>query len=143
MQLSKFTDYGLRILMHLSVNTDRRVSVREISHSFGISEHHVAKVASQLTHGGFVQSGRGRAGGLLLARVDTEINIGQAVRYLSGEPPVVECFIAGNCACKALSQCGLRGPLFEAQQAFYNVLEKYTLHDVVKDKVLMQELLAT
>jgi Rrf2 family nitric oxide-sensitive transcriptional repressor len=141
MQLSKFTDYGLRVLMHLSVMPDRRVSVREIAETFSISEHHVAKVASHLTRGGFIVSGRGRAGGLALAKPSTEINIGAVVRFLSGTVPVVECFAQGQSNCQALPQCGLRGPLAEAQEAFFAVLEKYTLAEVILNKRLMRELL--
>jgi Rrf2 family nitric oxide-sensitive transcriptional repressor len=142
MQLSKFTDYGLRVLMQLTVEPGRRVSVREISETFSISEHHVAKVASQLTRGGFIVSGRGRAGGLALAKLDADINIGTVVRYLSGDVPVAECFATGSSGCKAMPQCGLRGPLAEAQAAFFGVLEKYTLADVVSNKALLRELLA-
>ncbi|MBL4749781.1 MAG: Rrf2 family transcriptional regulator [Amylibacter sp.] len=141
MQLSKFTDYGLRVLMQVMVSAPDRVSVHTIAKTYAISEHHVAKVASHLARGGFILSGRGRAGGLVLAREPQDISIGDAVRYLSGDVPVVECFKADNCDCRALAQCGLRGPLYEAQQAFYSVLDRYTLDDVVARRDLMKELL--
>ena len=118
MQLSKFTDYGLRVLMQLMVSAPDRVSVHRVARTYGISEHHVAKVASHLVRGGFILSGRGRAGGLRLAKDPSEIIIGDVVRSLSGDVPVAECFKAGDCSCRALAQCGLRGPLYEAQQAF-------------------------
>ncbi len=141
MQLSKFTDYGLRVLMQLMVSAPERVSVHTISKTYDISEHHVAKVASHLVHAGFILSGRGRVGGLTLAKDPSEISIGEVVRSLSGDVPVVECFKEGPCQCRALAQCGLRGPLHEAQQAFFMALDKYTLDDVVAHKLLMKELL--
>jgi len=118
-----------------------KASVHRIADVFNISEHHVAKVASQLVKGGFVNSGRGRAGGLALAQDPADISVGAVVRYLSGDVPVAECFNAEGCECRVFAQCGLRGPLYEAQQAFFIVLDKYTLDAVVKDRVLLRELL--
>ena len=141
MQLSKFKDYGLRVLMHLVVVSPDKVSVNRIAEVFDISEHHVAKVASQLVKGGFVTSGRGRAGGLMLAQNPKDISIGGVVRYLSGDVPVAECFNTAGCDCRVFAQCGLRGPLYEAQQAFFAVLDKYTLENVVKERSLLRELL--
>jgi Rrf2 family nitric oxide-sensitive transcriptional repressor len=142
MQLSKFTDYGLRVLMQLAANDPDRVSVGQIATSFKISENHVAKVASALVKGGFVSSGRGRTGGLTLAKPADQINIGAVVRYMSGDVPVVECFAKDSQGCAAFSQCGLRGPLFDAQQAFFNVLDQYNVSEVIKDRQLMANLLA-
>lgn len=141
MQLNKFTDYGLRVLMQLMVSAPERVSVHTVAQTYGISEHHVAKVASHLARDGFILSGRGRAGGLTLAKDPSAIIIGDVVRSLSGDVPVVECFKEGHCDCRALAQCGLRGPLFKAQQAFFAVLDGYTLDDVVEHRNLMKELL--
>jgi Rrf2 family nitric oxide-sensitive transcriptional repressor len=142
MQLSKFTDYGLRVLLQLAANDPDRVSVGKIATSFKISDNHVAKVASALVKGGFVTSGRGRAGGLTLAKPADQINIGAVVRYMSGDVPVAECFSKDGNECAAFAQCGLRGPLFDAQQAFFNVLDKYTVEQVIKDRHLMAGLLA-
>ncbi len=141
MQLSKFTDYGLRLLMQVMVSAPARVSVKQVANTFDISEHHVAKVASHLVKGGYISSGRGRAGGLTLAKSSKDIIIGDVVRYLSGDIAVAECFNASGCDCQAYSQCGLRGPLYEAQQAFYKALDVYTLDDVVAQKTLMKQLL--
>ena len=143
MQLSKFTDYGLRLLMQLMAMGPERVSVKRIAATFEISEHHVAKVASELVKGGFVLSDRGRAGGLTLAKDPTDILIGDVVRHLTGDVPAAECFNrdSNEQNCRAFAQCGLRGPLIEAQQAFFNVLDNYSLHDVVARPAMMRELL--
>jgi len=141
MQLTKFTDYGLRVLMQVYATAPERVSVSQISRTYDISSNHLAKVASELVRGGFLVSGRGRSGGLALAMDAGDINIGAVVRHLSGDVLVAECFAATNCDCRAFAQCGLRGPLREAQQAFFAVLDCYTLQMVVKQPALMKELL--
>ncbi|MEP3346866.1 MAG: Rrf2 family transcriptional regulator [Litoreibacter sp.] len=129
MQLDKFTDYGLRVLIYLRVSGQRRASVSEIAGKFDLSEHHLSKVATALASGGFVTSTRGRAGGLSLAKPAKDILIGAVVRSLTRNISVAECF-AGNGACAITPACGLRGPLVEAQEAFFKVLDGYNLEDV-------------
>ncbi len=82
MQLDKFTDFGLRILMTLAAHAPVRMPTSAIAQIFDLSEHHLAKVASELARGGFVVSERGRNGGLVLARPAPDINVGSVVRYL-------------------------------------------------------------
>ena len=129
MQLDKFTDYGLRALIYLRLSGARRASVAEIAAKFSLSEHHLSKVATALASEGFVHSTRGRAGGLSLAKPASEIRIGAVVRSLTRNLSVAECF-AGNGACVITPACGLRGPLAEAQEAFFRVLDGYSLADV-------------
>jgi Rrf2 family nitric oxide-sensitive transcriptional repressor len=129
MQLDKFTDYGLRVLIYLRVNNNRRASVSEIAAKFLLSEHHLSKVATTLASEGFVTSTRGRAGGLRLAKPASDIHVGAVVRGLTRNLSVAECF-AGNGACVITPACGLRGPLAEAQEAFFKVLDGYSLEDV-------------
>lgn len=143
MQLSKFTDYGLRILMYLALAGSERVSAAKIARVFDISEHHVAKAASALANGGFIASGRGRAGGLALALPPEQISVGTVVRHLSGKVPVVECFDPTRNRCLVMPACGLRNPLAEAQEAFFAALDKYTLNDIVLQRGALQRLLAT
>lgn len=140
MQLDKFTDYALRVLMTLAVRAPDRVPTSAIASGYGLSEHHLAKVATELVRCGFVVSERGRGGGLTLARPAKEINIGAVVRALRGDTPVAECFGGGSCL--ILPACGLRGPLAEAQEAFFAALDGYQLADVVKSKSALAELLA-
>ena len=143
MQLTKFTDYGLRVLMYLAVQGPERQPTARIAQSFDVSAHHLAKVATALVQGGFVISGRGRQGGLELSRGADEISIGAAVRHLTGSRPVVlECFSASEGGCKIAPACGLRDPLAEAQDAFMNVLDQYTLKDVTRQKSQLHQLLS-
>jgi Rrf2 family nitric oxide-sensitive transcriptional repressor len=140
MQLDKFTDYALRLLIALAVRRPEKLSSAKIAGIHGLSEHHLAKVASHLAREGFVISERGRNGGLTLARDPSQINIGHVVRRLKADTPVAECFGA-NTTCKILPACGLRTPLQEAQEAFFAVLDNYTLADVTKKSSALASLL--
>ncbi|MEP5727765.1 MAG: Rrf2 family transcriptional regulator [Sulfitobacter sp.] len=140
MQIDKFSDYALRVLMVLAVNHPERVSVRHIADSFSISENHVAKIATALVREGYVISQRGRSGGLSLAIAPGEASIGAVLRAIKGTPPVAECFGDAS-ACRIMPACGLRGPLKEAQEAFFSVLDRYTLADITMHRQLLSQLL--
>jgi Rrf2 family nitric oxide-sensitive transcriptional repressor len=131
MQLDKFTDYALRVLMTLAVRAPARIATSEIASTFGLSENHLSKVATVLVREGFVVSERGRNGGLTLARAADQIRIGAVVRAIKRDEPVVECF-GTNQSCLILPACGLRDPLAKAQEAFFATLDGYTLSDVTR-----------
>lgn len=133
MQLDKFTDYALRVLMTLAVRAPARVPTSEIAALFGLSEHHLSKVATRLAREGFVVSERGRKGGLTLAGPTEQIRIGDVVRAMKRDDPVVECF-GQNASCLILPACGLRDPLAQAQEAFFATLDRYTLADVTRSR---------
>ena len=141
MQLDKFTDYALRMLVALAISAPERWTASGIAQTYQISEHHIAKVASQLAREGFVISERGRGGGLTLARAPAQINIGAVVRALKADCPVVACF-GSDQSCKIMPACGLRTPLQNAQEAFYAVLDQYTLADVTQSRAGLSALLA-
>lgn len=140
MQLDKFTDYALRVLLALEAHSPKKLSSTAIAKSFGLSTHHLAKVSSELVRTGFVKSERGRTGGLTLSRPSKQINIGTVVRALKSDTPVVECF-GTNKSCKILPVCGLRTPLLEAQEAFFAALDQYSLADVTRSKKALLELI--
>lgn len=140
MQLDKFTDYALRMLVALAVRQPERLSASAIANIYGLSGHHLAKVASQLVREGFVISERGRGGGLTLSRDSTEINIGAVVRALKADNPVVECF-GKNHSCRIMPACGLRTPLQEAREAFFLALDRYSLADVTRSQKALGALL--
>ncbi|MFV2053331.1 RrF2 family transcriptional regulator [Aliiroseovarius sp. YM-037] len=140
MQLDKFTDYALRILMTLAVRDPERLPTSEIAAIFGLSENHLSKVATQLAREGFVTSERGRNGGLTLARPADQIVVGAVVRAVKKAQPVVECFGTDQ-SCLILPACGLRDPLARAQEAFFATLDRYTLADVTKSRRALATLL--
>ncbi|MBB3993714.1 Rrf2 family nitric oxide-sensitive transcriptional repressor [Sulfitobacter undariae] len=142
MQLDKFTDYALRVLITLAVKSPERVPTSHIASLFNLSENHLSKVATQLAREGFVLSERGRHGGLTLARPADQINIGAVVRAMKRGDPVVECF-GTNQSCLILPVCGLRGPLAQAQEAFFATLDAHTLADVTSPRESYASFLAT
>jgi Rrf2 family nitric oxide-sensitive transcriptional repressor len=140
MRLDKFTDYALRVLITLAVRAPARVPTSEIATIFGLSENHLSKVATELVREGFAASERGRNGGLTLAHPAEQIRVGDVVRAIKRDEPVVECF-GTDCSCLILPACGLRGPLAEAQEAFFATLDRYTLADVLGPRHALDALL--
>lgn len=142
MHLTSHTDYSLRVLIYLALQpASGQATVQEVATRYGISSHHVAKVAQRLVQLGYVVSHRGRGGGLALASAPEEINVGQVVR---GTEPLelLECF-GPNSTCPIDPSCRLKGILHEAQQAFLGVIDHYTLADLVgQHRVELKRLLA-
>lgn len=135
MQLTMFSDYALRILLYLgaqpTTTESKPPSLLDISRAYGISFHHLSKVAHRLTQLGYVQAQRGRTGGLRLARSPADIGIGRLVRETEPNFNLVECFDSEHNTCPIVSACDLIQPLYEAQQAFLSSLDRYTLADVL------------
>ena len=129
MRLTQFTDYSLRTLLYLRVHQDRPVPLAEIARSYGISYHHLVKVASLLTELELVTSTRGRTGGFRLAVAPEEINIGWLARRTEPDFHLVECFDRSTDTCPITTACRLRHVLADAQRAFLDVLDRYTLAD--------------
>lgn len=127
MQLGKFTDFGLRVMLHLAVVHPQKLSVQKIAKTFDLSDHHLAKVCSTLVKAGLIRSERGRNGGLLLSKPPKDITLGEIVRALSQNTALVECDIAGDCSCLILPVCGFYQPLKNAQNAFFEELDKTSL----------------
>ena len=133
MRLTTFTDYSLRVLIYVAARPGTRATIAEIAASFGISEHHLTKVVHSLGKSGFLTNQRGRGGGLTLARPAQAINIGAVVRDTEGAAQPAECF-APDHQCTISRVCRLRGVLGEAVDAFYGVLDRYTLEDLVRNR---------
>lgn len=142
MQLDKFTDYALRVLMLLAVHAPARVATSKIAAVYGLSEHHLSKVATHLARDGFVDSERGRNGGLVLARPADQICVGEVVRAMKRSAPLVECFGTDK-SCIILPVCGLRACLTQAEDAFFETLDGFTLADVTRSRRSLAALLET
>ena len=131
MQLTRFSDYSLRVLLYLAAHDDRLVSVDEVSRAYGVSKHHLVKVVQRLVDEGLVASTRGRGGGLRLNRRPADINVGALVRITEPHFDLVECFDRATNTCPIDAACGLKGVLRNAQRAFLQVLDGSTLADFV------------
>ncbi len=132
MRLTYHTDYSLRLLMLLALEPDRLHTIEEVARRYGISRNHMMKVAVTLTQGGFVESVRGRGGGLRLARPPAEIRIGAVVRVTEDSFDIVECFDRASDRCAVTPACQLKHVLHEATNDFLRALDRYTLADLVK-----------
>ena len=141
MKLSTFTDYSLRLLMYLAAEPQRRATIAEVATAFGISEHHLTKVAHGLGRHGWLANVRGHGGGLALAMAPVQIVIGDVVRRTEGGDLPAACFAQDAEPCALDTACRLRGVLGEALQAFYRVLDRYTLADLVRNPQVLSRLL--
>lgn len=141
MRLKTFTDYSLRVLIFLAAAPQRRATIAEIADAFDISENHLMKVSHALGKAGVLANVRGKGGGLVLAMAPKEIRVGHVVRITEGAPHPAECFAPGYTCCIARA-CKLRGVLGEAVQAFYAVLDRYTLEDIARNRNVLSRALA-
>lgn len=132
MRLTRFTDYSLRTLMFAGLRGDAFSGIGEIADAYGISEHHLTKVVHRLAQLGLVETQRGRGGGLRLARPPAEIGIGAVVRQTEDDLALVDCM--GSGACILTGACELQQALNAALAAFLEVLDGYTLADLLRPR---------
>lgn len=134
MYLTQHTDYALRVLIYAAVHHDRLINIADIAESYRISQSHLMKVCASLVKSGFLNSIRGKNGGLYLAVAPKDISIGAVVREM--EPmQLVECMGHNNRCCIA-PNCQLAGMLSGAAQAFLNHLDRYFLSDLLHHETL-------
>lgn len=131
MRLTQYTDYALRVLIHVGAKHGGASTIREIADSYGISRNHLMKVAHQLGQAGFLAPQRGRGGGLALARPPAEINVGDVVRHMEESLALVECFKGPDNTCPIAGLCRLERTLGQALQAFLAVLDEVSLADLL------------
>ena len=132
MQLTIFTDYGLRSLLYVAANPDRLCNVREISEHYGISRNHLVKVVHRLAQLGYIESVKGKGGGIRLAHEASAIRLGDVVKAL--EPMIlVECFDKKTNTCRITNACQLKLYLFDASRSFIDTMNRHTLADAVKN----------
>lgn len=140
MRLTTYTDYTLRTLMYLAVNTDRHATIAEIAKAYHISEAHLMKVVHQLGVAGEIETIRGRNGGMRLAKPLESINLGAIVRRTEADMELVPCFDTTE-LCTIGRACTLRTVLRDALAAFLAVLDQYTLADLVAPRRRLAALL--
>jgi Rrf2 family transcriptional regulator, nitric oxide-sensitive transcriptional repressor len=143
MKLTSFTDYSLRVLIYLAAQPERRATIGEIARAFSISESHLTKVVHFLGRHGWLANVRGKGGGLGLARAPADVVIGRVVRETEGVDLPAECFDVEHNQCVISRACRLRGALREAVQAFYGVLDEYTLQDLVHNRAALTKIFVT
>ena len=141
MRLTTFSDYGLRVLIYLGVHRGRLATIAEIARAYGVSENHLMKVVHHLAQRGYVETIRGKGGGMRLARSPADINVGKVVRESEDNLAFVECFDRATSDCRIASACLLKKALGEALDAFFASLDRYTLDDLVGSRPKLAKLL--
>lgn len=140
MRLTLHTDFALRVLIQVGVNEGKLTTIKEIAQTFDISKAHLMKVVNDLSQKGYLDTVRGRNGGIRLMRKPGEINIGQVVRDTENQLDVIGCLDQkGYCPIQRV--CVLRGVLSDAMDAFLEVLDGHTLADLIKPRRVLSQLL--
>jgi Rrf2 family nitric oxide-sensitive transcriptional repressor len=130
MRLTAMTDYALRLLMYVAQRPDRLCTIAEIAQAHGISKAHLMKVTHQLALRGWIETVRGKGGGMRLARAPARIRLGAVMRDIEPDFDIVECFAAGD-ACNLSGHCRLAGALGGALRSFLAHLDGFTLADLL------------
>lgn len=141
MQLTRHTDYALRVLMYLGAQNEKMASVAEIAENYSISRNHLVKVVQGLTKHGFVVTVRGKYGGMQLARSADKISIGNVIRHMENNFDIVECFDHAANTCAIDNSCKLKGILRRSVNNFLKELDEISLADVLKPN-LCRELMS-
>ncbi len=135
MRFTLYTDYSLRVLIHLTLHDERLCSIGEISRTYELSHNHLMKVANALARDGFVETVRGRSGGMRLARPADAIKVGEVIRRTEDGFDLADC-----CGCALSPACGLTGLLAKGMQAMMAVFDSCTIADLVTDRDVMRQL---
>lgn len=134
MQLTVRSNHAMRLMMYCAVNDGQVAPVSDIARACNMSEAHLGKIANALSSHGFIETLRGRRGGVRLARPAEELNIGEIVRATEMGYCLVECLRQDKNTCPLIGVCRFRTAMMEALEAFLKVLDGYTLADLVVDR---------
>ena len=135
MRLTMYTDFSLRVLMYVGAKERSQLStIQEISTAYGISKNHLMKVTYELGKHGYIETVRGRGGGIRLAHDPININVGEVVKKMEDDFYLVECFNCASNRCVITPVCKLRNVLHQALTAYLSVLDAYTLQDLLVNK---------
>jgi Rrf2 family transcriptional regulator, nitric oxide-sensitive transcriptional repressor len=140
MRLTLHTDFALRVLIQVALNDGKLTTIKDIAETFDISKTHLMKVVNDLSQKGYLDTVRGRNGGIRLMREARDINIGQVVRDTEQQLDVIGCMRHKD-YCPIARVCVLRGALRDATEAFLAVLDGHTLADLIKPRRVLSSLL--
>lgn len=129
MQLNKFTDYALRVLMYVSPEREQPYTIAEIAQDLHVSQHHLVKIVHFMAKQDWIITTRGKGGGIRLHPRMLTFRLGQLVRILQGDQQIVEC---NTPPCVLRKNCGLKGILDQSLEAFYRHLDQYCVADVIQ-----------
>jgi Rrf2 family nitric oxide-sensitive transcriptional repressor len=132
MRLTLMSDYAMRLLMHVAKNPQRLCTISEVAKTYDISEAHLMKVTHQLALAGWIETVRGKGGGMRLAGLPDQINLGAVVKSIEPDFAIVECLAEStDAACQLNGSCQLTGIMTGALDSFMRYLSRYTLADLL------------
>ena len=134
MKLTTYTDYAFRTLIFVGLRGDAGCTIQELADHYGISRNHLMKVVQRLGQLGYIETTRGRGGGMRLGKPAADIGLGDIVRRTEDDMALVECFNPAEDRCTISRACRLRGMLAEALAAWLAVLDRYTLADLLENE---------
>jgi len=139
MQLTLYTDYSFRVLLYLGVNRDRLCTIAEISERCAATQNHLVKVVHNLGREGYIQTMRGRTGGIKLKMEPEAIKLTDIIRSTEVNLNIAECLRENN-TCRITEVCKIKHIFEEAQSQFINTLDNYTVADLLKEKEQLSEI---
>lgn len=142
MHVSRYSDYALRVLMYAALREPAPVTIDEVADSFAVSRHHLVKIVHALGQAGFLATRRGAGGGFRLARPPDEIMVGEVVRLTEATGAIVNCHDRPGVTCRIFPTCRLKRAFAEAGEAFFAVLDGYSLTGLVRPKPELKALLS-
>ncbi|MEQ9021829.1 MAG: Rrf2 family transcriptional regulator [Pseudomonadales bacterium] len=132
MHITRYTDYSLRVLMYVALCSGRKVNIQEIAEHYAISKNHLMKVVQSLNVQGYLETTRGKNGGIRLKRSAEEINLGELIRETENDLALVECLGQSN-RCVIAPVCQLKNVFSQAMESFFQVLHQYSLADLLPE----------
>lgn len=136
MRLTLSTDYALRTLMYVGAKGGRLATIAEIAAIFAVSKAHLMKIVNKLARLGYLETVRGKSGGVRLGRPPEEIVVGDVVRHTEDELAVMGCF-SDTGFCRLDGCCVLKDALRAAISAFLATLDRYTLAELLAPKATL------
>jgi Rrf2 family nitric oxide-sensitive transcriptional repressor len=141
MRITKRSNLALRVLMFCGVNDGRLVTKHDIAGKCNSSENHLGQVVNQMAQAGFLDTVRGRGGGIRLGQKPEDIQIGKVFRLMEAKATVSECFADVDNTCPLVSACRLKSAITAAVEAFYTTLDDITLQDLIEDNAGLEQIL--
>lgn len=141
MRLTRQTNYAIRILMYCAANDGQLSRIPEIAAAYSVSELFLFKILQPLVQHRLVETVRGRNGGVRLGRPAAEITLFDIVRVTEESFAMAECFEKDATDCPLVDSCSLNEALRKALGAFFEVLEGYSIQDLIAARPQMRDLL--
>lgn len=132
MRLTLHTDYALRVLVHVGLKGGELVTINEIAECYGISKNHLTKVVHQLGRTGYLETVRGKYGGVRLLMAPDQVRLGEFIRRIEDDFALARCLRPDDDgSCRITAHCVARHALGEALEEFFATLDRYTLADMI------------